>query len=294
MVEKAVVPTAAGRVHLSVGFVTALVSKELIACEAILESKGWTKVTPVDPALDEAGITSWHKEIEGRRFGAHTMAIGRMGQAASAIETMTFLQRCAPNYIFLTGIAGSLNAEKAKKRDVVVSLDTRWRTQNRIFGENGCDEYRKFHNPVTPYTADFSRRLQRFIEDRYSRDRPDGPEARPFDVHAADIFSWDYVIDSSRVVRRINDEFPQALCVEMEGGGFLAAVERYSDLAGKRPMRSFIVRGISDYAARKDKDATVRQDASHNAASVAVDIAEWQMRHAEIQQMAAEAASSER
>lgn len=261
--------------EFSIGFLTALVSEELIPCEAVLASRGWNPEHL--PELRAAGIGRWAKMIEGRRILAHSMAIGRMGQAASAVETMIFLERCQrPTIVFLTGIAGSLWDNKVFKADVVVSRNTRWRTQNKIFGEDGCDRYRPFDNILAQpgTTADLSRVIQRHLVEEFPhRERgPDDIDA--WNAHYGEIYTWDYVINSSRTTAKINDAFPEALCVEMEAGGFLAAMERLRAVGGRRPMLGHVVRGISDYAARKDKDKSVRTAASRNAALVAVSLAE--------------------
>lgn len=264
----------------SIGFLTALVSDELIPCEAVLQQTGWT---PDDlPELTAAGISRWNKIIDGRLIVAHSMAIGRMGQAASAVETMAFLSRCAhPNALFLTGIAGSLWADKIFKRDVVVARHTRWRTQNKVFGEDGCDVYRPFDNILSRsgVSADVSRVIQRHIAEQYPhRDRSD-QERSTWNVHYGEIYTWDYVINSQRVVQKLNADFPESLCVEMEAGGFLSALDRVRTMTGGRPMHGYIVRGISDYAARKDKEKSVRAAASENAANVAVGMAEMMCRN---------------
>ena len=262
--------------EFSIGFLTALVTDELVACEKILSEMKW-KPQPVSIVLKDAGISKWAKQIDGRKIIAHAMAIGRMGQAASAIETFAFLERTKPTFTFLTGIAGSLKSDKIFKCDVVVSNHTRWRTQNRVFGEDGCNQYRPYDNlnydPFVP--ADMSRRIQKkLVEDFPTKKRGAGDFDR-WNAHLGEVYTWDYVLSSKRIVDEINADFPMALCVEMEAGGFLGAISRAKGLRGDRPMQGYVVRGISDYAEGKDKVEKVRTDASRNAALVAVSLAEW-------------------
>jgi nucleoside phosphorylase len=237
---------ALGGGNFSVGFITALVSHELVSCEATLVAKGWVE-RPTDAALEEGGIRKWSKSILGSEVFAHSAAIGRMGQVASSLATFAFLSRCSPTDVYLTGIAGSLNEEKVHKGDVVVATNTHWRTQNRIFGEDDCDQYRSCHNPLHGHDSDLSLRIQRFINTRYpSKTRPKDYQG-VWNVTAGEIFTWDYVIDSRRTTHKINADYPAALCVEMEAGGFLSAIELYPKLRGYRELRGFVVRGISDY-----------------------------------------------
>src|ERR1700753_745581 len=94
----------------SIGFLTALVDEELVPFERVMHGEGWQPYDDPDAqALSDAGgISSWMKVIEGRRIIARTMAIARMGQISSAMETIAFLTRAKPNLVFLSGIAGSL------------------------------------------------------------------------------------------------------------------------------------------------------------------------------------------
>jgi nucleoside phosphorylase len=254
--------------ELSIGFLTALVSDELISCEEMLSQAGWQR-SP-NEELEDAGITRWSKVIGGRPFFAHAMSVGGPGQVLSAVETIAFLARSKASICFLTGIAGSLQEEKIRKEDVVVATHYHWRTQNKIFGESDCDEYRPLHNSINQYDQDLLRRYLKFVAEKY----PEEKRGKDFKVHAKNILTWDYVVNSRRVVQRLNSEFPLAACVEMEAGGFLSGVRRYSQLC-REPTLGFVIKGISDYASSKDKEASVRKNASRNAAKVAIEIAEW-------------------
>ncbi|MCP1469866.1 nucleoside phosphorylase [Sphingobium sp. OAS761] len=258
----------------SIGFLTALVSDELVPCEAVLAEKGWRKVS-TSLALEDAGITAWEKRIKGNKVRAYSMAFDDMGQTASAIETYAFLTRCNPAEIFLVGIAGSLRNEWVYRRDVVVGKRVICRTQNGVSGSGPCDEYRPHLQQLPAYDPEVMRTFSAKIARDYlngSRDR-EGDEV--VHTHFGTIYTWDYVIDSPRVVEKIVADFPDALCVEMEGGGFLRAIARYSKIHGDKNINGVIVRGISDYASNKEWNVPIRIDASRNAMNVAIDLAEW-------------------
>jgi nucleoside phosphorylase len=273
--------------EFSIGFLTALVSSELIGVETVLKREGWDPV-PVAPRLSDGGISKWEKTVGSVHVAAYTQAIGRMGQTDSGLETVAFLDRCKPSLVFLTGIAGSLSDDKVHKEDVVVSNSIRYRTQNKLYGETGCDQYRPFDHalPNASVSTDLSRRVEYMLLEKFPAKGTPAAKGRTFNVHFGEVFTWDYVINSARIVKKLNTDFPSSLCVEMEAGGFLAGIERVRTLRGKRPMEGHVVRGISDYASKKDKDTGTRQRASENAATVAVKLAEWMCSPAEISSFA--------
>lgn len=258
----------------SIGFLTALVSDELVHCEDVLKSSGWNEI-PARQGHIDAGISAWEKSINGNVVTAFSMAIDNMGQAASAIETYAFLSRCNPTELFMVGIAGSLQKEWVFRRDVVVGKSIHWQTQNGVSGDGPCDDYRPCPHILPAYDPDlvktFSGKLAREYINQARHSEADGQ----IHTHYGPIFTWDYVVNSERVVQRILGDIPGALCVEMEGGGFLAAIARYAKIRGNKEILGFVVRGISDYASAKTWDVTVRRDASRNAMKVAIDLAEW-------------------
>lgn len=259
------------QVEFSIGFLTALVGDELIACEKVISESGWV---PQETILHGkmANIRKWRKEVDGRMITAYSTSIGKMGQTHSAIETMAFLARCNPDIVILCGIAGSL-VDWIHKRDVVVSVDTHWQMQNGISGDGQCDEYRKIVHPLTPIDHDESIFIQRFVaEDFPLVDRVDSNDSTVYNVRAGSIFTWDYVINSERVVKRVLSDHSPSVCVEMEAGGFLGALRRHSDIYNLKYLRGYVVRGISDRAASKDFDTKARRDAVCNAASVAISL----------------------
>ncbi len=253
------------------GFLTALVKDEQVHFEETLARRGWERAH-VRGDLDNAGIAGWTKLVDGRLVKAFSMSIGKMGQATAAIETMGFLKHTNAGIVILTGIAGSLVPDTVKIGDVVIADSVIWRTQDRISGTGQCDEYRAKKNRSHEYKADFSRNLQKFAADLHSSNASSGAT---FETHCGDYFTWDYVVDSERVVSKILGEYGKSLCVEMESGGFLAALDKYYELEGRAPSMGFVVKGISDNANKKVKDPALRRAACHNAGGVAVDLAEW-------------------
>ena len=266
-------PSGDGGAEISIGFLTALVSSELVACEEVLEGKGWLRDVPQPKRLDDTGIVRWTKKIGNFKVSAYSSAINDMGQADSALETICFLQRCRPKLIFLTGIAGSLYQSKVLKRDVVISAGVNYRTQNRVAGEDGCDEYRNKNHQLNGYDPDKSLKLEKMATHLFTTTGKSELGLDGVSIHSGDVFTWDYVVDSARTVAKLNKDYPKALCVEMEAGGFLKVVDRNARLKGNRAA-PFVVRGISDYAGAKDKEVNVRADASRNAAIVALTLAE--------------------
>lgn len=258
---------------ISFGILTALVKDELVSCESLLQGYGWIEIKDIHDDLRRANVRQWKKAINGTDYHLSTMAFGEMGQSFSSVETLCFLQRCDPLIVFLTGIAGSLKRDKVFLRDVVVSLDVHWRGQNRISGAGDCDEYRVRNYTLPTYTPDLRRSIQGFAES-VSGD-VDRSVYGDFNINASSIFSWDYVIDSARVVDRINKDFPNAACVEMEGGGFQYAIDAYRRLYARTYLKGFIVRGISDYADGKVKVTNDRVAASRNASLVTVMMLDW-------------------
>ena len=105
---------------------------------------------------------------------------------------------------------------------------------------------------------------------------------RKWNDHPVAMLTWDYVVDSKRVVERLNATYHECACVEMEASGFLAAVDRYRELYNPA-ARGHVIKGISDYASNKDSDETVRGNASANAANVAITLAEWMATSTEVE-----------
>ncbi|MCB2062389.1 MAG: hypothetical protein KDE25_02840 [Novosphingobium sp.] len=258
---------------LSVGFLTALVSDELTSTESVLQTRGWEKAR-FSNELDRAGIASWKKAIDGREIFAFSSAVNEMGQAQSAIETMSFLMRTRCQINFLVGIAGSLKRKQVHREDVIIGKEVYWWAQNRLTSGDPCDIYRKKEHRLPTYNRDLLRRMERYCNDNYRNIPRDEAENSVKHVSMGGIYSWDYVLSNEARVQQINHEHPQADCVEMEAGGFLSAIGRYVDVE-KRPAKGFVIRGISDYADKKSKEKKVRVGASRRAAEVAVDLAEW-------------------
>lgn len=260
----------------SVGFLTALASSELIQCEDELRRSGWVE-TATKVSLRDAGIKSWQREIDGTLISAFSMAINGMGNATSTLETFNFLYRTKPTLVFLCGIAGSLHESKVFKGDVVVGSSVRWRTRNRITETKDGFIYRPKEMPLSNSTldADFARVLHNKLIDEYPSKQRTEQQFENWNVHFEEIYTWDYVLDSETITREINQSFPNSFCVEMEAGGFLAAVDKYQKLITGKPIVPLIIRGISDYTSKKDKQTNIRKETSRNAARVAISLAEW-------------------
>lgn len=255
---------------VSIGLLAALVSPELESFERPLERSGWQRV-PVEPKLKHAQIDHWQKTVADCEVNIFTGVIGRMGQAASAIETFAFLERVKPSIVFLCGIAGSLVKTKFEKSDVIVAKHIHWKGENKIEDGNPCRTYRSADYIVPNFDIDIMNRLESAVVRLSNKNQlSDGS----FKVHVEEIFSWDYVTSGPAITAEILAKHPKAACVEMEAGGFLAAVERYKKVRSEKPILGFVVRGISDYTELKDSDDVVRKAASRNAAAVCAKLAE--------------------
>ncbi|WP_083846379.1 hypothetical protein [Bradyrhizobium sp. ORS 285] len=260
----------------SVGIIAALVSPELESFWSALESQGWTR-KKVSPKLRDASIDQWTKRTGDTDAIIHTGVIGEKGQATAAVETIAFLERCQPTNVILCGIAGSLNRTKYPKREVVVGSSVHWKFQDKIEDNGGhcedgspCFKYRPGGRNTNYLDADLSKRLERRIGELF---KPSEMQ-RGYSVHYDAIFSWDYVASGDQVTKRILSQGHNVACVEMEAGGFLYSLHRYAKISGRRNIKGFVVRGISDYAELKDNNSTDRYAASGNAAWVSVRLAQ--------------------
>ena len=255
---------------ISIGLLAALVSPELEAFELPLKSAGWQRI-PTSPGLKAAQIEHWQKHIADDPVNIFTGVIGRMGQAAAAIETFAFLERVKPSMVFLCGIAGSLVSQKFMKSDVVIAKHVHWKGENKIEDGSPCPVYRSADYVVPSFDFDTMNRLEAAVVRLNNRNElTDGT----FRVHVEELFSWDYVTSGPAITAKILSRHPKAACVEMEAGGFLAAVERFRKIRSDKPMLGLVVRGISDYTESKDSDPQIRKTASRNAAAVCDRLAE--------------------
>jgi nucleoside phosphorylase len=257
---------------ISIGLLSAIVKPEFTSANVVLERQGWVKTNPQPKALTAAAISEWSKDVAGVQVILRSGVIGDMGQTSAAIETYAFLERAESSIVILCGIAGSLKKNDFKKGDVIVAKKVSWAIQDRMADsrdtESPCHKYRWKNKGGKSYEADFSKRLElnvlNFLKGQM------GSRA----VHCEEIFSWEYVADGESVTKYILANAANAACVEMEAGGFLGALARYSTIRGGRPMEGFVVRGISDYTDEKDKVTNDRTLAAENAAIVALGLVE--------------------
>ena len=260
----------------AIGFLTALVSAELIPFETALAQKGWTKEPSPQKRYSDASISQWRKSIHGQTVTAFSMAISKMGQAFAAVETLAFLERTKCSFLVLSGIAGSLKRDEFKKKDVVIGQKIFWKGQNKVTAGGDCetqaagtakagiccDQYRASNYRTFEYETDLDRKLLHHHARRYPNEKENNFAKDTFGVHVADILTWDYVLSHRKIVADFNKALPTASCVEMEAGGFREAANRYSMIKAERPVQGFVVRGISDYADEKDSDSVTRGAAS--------------------------------
>jgi len=255
----------------TIGIVTALVDPELRIALDTLKERDW-KEEPSDDPQRMADILTFKKNGATLFVGS----IGTAGQAASGIETLIFMERCfpPPRVVFLCGIAGTLD-KKLEKKDVVVGSSVRWKTQDKVEGPGPAYTYRPKVFDTPSMDRDLQRVLNRRVVDLYPAHKSG---ERGFAVHFSEVFTSDYVVSSHGYVDDIKKSYPEAICCEMEAGGFTSAIERHVKAKYGRAVTPIVVRGISDDARLKDNDSGVRAAACRNAtlvsASIATDIVE--------------------
>lgn len=273
----------------SVGLLTALVNPEWQGLSKELLDQGWSlrPESDVPAKFNKASIEVWEKEVAGAELRIFVGTINDMGQAAASLETMAFLDKCFPQAAILCGIAGSLKPNEVRKGDVVVGKQVHWRTQNKVEDCDSCNncaecekcqakfKYRMKTHIVPQLSASARKKLSKSVANLQQVLDLGGAN-----LHEGEIFTWDYVLSSERRATQVlSSDMAKALCVEMEAGGFLSAVQRFKDIryaAGDESpiLPGLIVRGISDYATLKDKSPKDRMTASRNAARVAIALAQ--------------------
>jgi nucleoside phosphorylase len=222
-------------------------------------------------------VTSWSLPRPGAPdLTIATGFINGMGNAVSALETYILLQELSPTYVFLCGIAGSMDSGKVRLGDVVVSSGIEWcwfdKISDAAFASSfllGDRHLRLKRQPGQPMETMWRKRLD-LVRSRRAAQLPSNTErdlirfreevahgsAAPLltnTIHLGRILSWDYVLTDAELRDRMCHKLGDVLAVEMEGGGFdYAHRRRTENLDGTPGPIGFIVRGISDLAAGKD------------------------------------------
>ncbi len=262
--------------------------------------------TAVDQILE---IERWLVTGElGKTFEVGTAFINGMGNARSALETFIFLDRVFPRYVFLCGIAGTLDPAKADLGDVIIAKSVQWWNLNKVTKDSakaaadghgkylrlGDHYFRKDISTVGEHSAHWNRRLTRFTVDHHKRlmSNSDGalvktkselqrPATRDNILHYEKLVSWEYVLSEETIRDEIRRDPEGGLAIEMEGGGFSTSITRRNEEVNNRQKQTgripgdtvgFVFRGISDLCHNKGHEPQEwRKIAMFNAASALVD-----------------------
>lgn len=240
-----------------------IIDEEHSAVESKLKARGWQNVG--DKLLESLGIYWYSIQTNAGEAYLYSSLIDKMGQAHSALETMTFLQRVKPSHAFMVGIGGALS-EKQSLGSVVVAKDVSWHVFDKTEDKNSSFRNLRPNDHNVPMPSDeMKRQLTRYFSQYFDR------SALSFDVIFDEIFSWDYVATGREATDYILQRRPKAKCVEMEGAGFLCAVEQYGRVFDQTHRPAFIVRGLSDCTVDKSESESenTRRAAALNAVEVA-------------------------
>lgn len=174
----------------------------------------------------------------------------------------------APDVAIYVGIAGGIRKKGIKLGDVVAATEVFDYDGGKETADGFVPRIRQLHSAFAlKQLAAFT-----MIEDAWRTRVPtvlDSPSLEQPTAHAEPIAAGSKVVASTKsqtyeLVRRTAD---RAVGVEMEGSGFLSAVQRYSD-------KGIVIRGISDLIdgkAAADKDG-VRKQAVANAVAFAFEL----------------------
>jgi nucleoside phosphorylase len=220
-----------------------------------------------------------------------------MGNAGSALETYIYLDRISPLFVFLCGIAGSLDPANVHLGDVVVARSVDWWQLNKLSSDTFAqaytigDKFFRIHRepPLPCFSTEFCGRLiDQFVKNQANSGllpSNHNDQILRFKkqygvtdnrIHMGDIVSWEYVLSDAVIRQDVLDRSTASLAIEMEGAGFTYALKRRCQEMqrlgrGHLLPSGFIFRGISDLSARKDREHKQWQSiAMFNAASAIV------------------------
>ncbi len=187
----------------------------------------------------------------------------------SAINSI--LDEVDTNYLFLVGIAGGMH-QKVKLGQVVIGTGVLY-ADDRV---EHNDSYQRRAEPFPIPAWELSR-----INDYFVTKKGDPVSIKLDDenniiVYQGNVASSEAVLrsnDSNNELRKfIRNYSDKILCIDKEAGGFSSDMFEKS-LKKANPIRSFIFRGISDYADPDKEDTPERSLAASNAFIVSLDFA---------------------
>jgi nucleoside phosphorylase len=194
-------------------------------------------------------------------YASYTEATTTSAAAGAADVILNF----HPTITVYVGIAGGIEEKGVKLGDVVVATEVFDYDGGKESAEGYVPRPKQFHSAHGLKQLAAFTMLDNTWQERLLNENP-GLELDAPAVHVEPIAAGSKVVASTnsetyKLVRRTAD---RAVAVEMEGSGFLGAVQRYGEAA-------IVVRGISDLIDGKDAadQAGVRQQAAANAAGFA-------------------------
>jgi nucleoside phosphorylase len=186
------------------------------------------------------------------------------GSGNAALAAQSAINHFKPEVAFFVGVAGGLKEDEIALGDVVCAT--------KVYGyEFGKDTEHGFK--PRPEVGNSTYRMVSRAKAEGRKDiwqerilRP-APEVTPT-VHVAPIAAGEKVVARASIYKFLRDKFSDAIAVEMEGFGFLLAMDRNPEID------ALIIRGISDLIF----DKTVEQDkkwqpiAARNASAFAFEM----------------------
>lgn len=303
VISRTVEPSSYG-VHVPVLILSITLNPEYKAVEKLLPKVSATRIaaTPIDKLLE---IDRWHiRANDGEEIEIATGYINGMGNARTALETLIYLERVSPRFVFLCGIAGSLEPDEIGLGDVILGKTVEWWNLNKVqptadarYLQIGDSYFRKEITTVGDHTNHWNKRLSDFQNSNTkqlmsnndktllqlkARISPKTPNVRANLVHYGKIVSWEYVLSHEQLRKELRRATIDGLAIEMEGAGFCSSVKRRNEelaaqqKATNRSMHAkvegFIFRGISDLSHRKGTENQAwREIAMFNAAACLVE-----------------------
>ncbi|HEU4738592.1 MAG TPA: hypothetical protein VFS54_05860 [Solirubrobacterales bacterium] len=185
--------------------------------------------------------------------------------AASAVDVMLNFN---PTTSIFVGIAGGIAEKGVKLGDVIAATEVLDYDGGKESAEGFIPRPRQFHSAHSLKQLAAFTMLDDGWRERLLHKDP-GLELEPATVHIEPIAAGSKVVanTNSETYKLVRETADRAVAVEMEGSGFLGAVQRYGEAA-------IVVRGISDLIDGKDAadHAGVRQQAAANAAGFACEL----------------------
>jgi nucleoside phosphorylase len=274
----------------------------------MLPKVGCTRLpeTPADKVL-QVERWSFKGELE-TPLEVATAYINGMGNARSAMETLFFLQRIDPTYVFLCGIAGSLDPESVDLGDVVIARSVRWWNLNKVTKDStkpkrdglakylkiGDHYFRKQFSTVGEHSNHWDRRLVGFVDNSQGllfsntdstllklKSKLRGGKDRRSELYYDNIVSWEYVLSDQDIREQIRTDSEGGLVIEMEGAGFCSSIKRQNEeietlqKLNRTELRiraePFVFRGVTDLCHDKgSEDQRWRTIAMANATNALV------------------------